>query len=133
MPFSDTKTFTERVTEAVIADCLDPDKTRLGAKDKEDDKWCGEYKRLGGFDLPGRHEHVNITKDKDGYRISLKGYEQFSFVEVKPGVLKCKTLGTITQGSLKFEGREAVQVLTADFCYEQFYLFGRPAGKTIAK
>ncbi len=88
------------------------------------DGWSGVYTRLGGFDMPDRARHVSITKDGHGYRIGLKGYEQARFVEVRPGVLQCEELGTISRGTLTAEGREPVPVLTAHFCYEQFYLFG---------
>ena len=101
---------------------------KTAAKVEANDRWVGEYHRLGGWEMAGRGQHVAITPDGDGYRISLKGYETFKFLEVKPGVLECKSLGTITRGTVKFEGRDSLPVLTADFCYEQFYLFG-PAPK----
>lgn len=88
------------------------------------DAWTSENTRVVGFESPGRGSHVSLTKERDGYRINLKWYEMYTFVEVKPGVLECKVLGTITRGTLKFEGRDAAPILTADFCNEQFYLFG---------
>jgi hypothetical protein len=96
------------------------------------DAWAGEYTRLGGWDSPGRGHHVAITRDGDGYRIDLKGYETFKFVEVRPGVLECRSLGTITRGTLRFEGGSdrPTPFLRADFCYEWFYLEGPPAAAT---
>jgi hypothetical protein len=89
-----------------------------------EDGWAGEYTLVGGTALPGRGTNVRLTRDGDGYRLGVRPYEGYTFVEVRPGVLECKVLGSITRGTLKAEGREAVPVLTAELCYERFHLFG---------
>lgn len=118
-----------RADVAAKVRALEAEKAGLDKAAVKKDEWAGEYTRVGGFDFPDRGRHVKITKEADGYRLGIKTYEGHTFVEVKPGVLECKTLGTITRGTLKFEGREAVPVLTADLCYEQFYLLGPAPAK----
>jgi hypothetical protein len=113
---------------------LEAEKAALDrAAGKATDGWAGEYGRLGGFDSPGRGAHVKLTRDADGYRLSLKGYEEYPFVEVRPGVLQSKALGTITRGTLRTEDGQAVPVLTAELCYERFYLFGPAPAKAAPK
>jgi hypothetical protein len=104
---------------------LEVDRDALDQTAQKKDTWTGEFTRLGGWEMVGHGHHVTITKDGDGfYHINLKLYESCKFVEVKPGVLQCKELGTITRGTLKLDGRDAVPILKAEFCYEYFYLFG---------
>lgn len=109
---------------------LEAERAALDAAVAPADPWAGEYLRFGGWDGPGRGHRVSLTKEADGYRLDVKGYETYRFTEERPGVLRSRALGTITRGTLRTEGREPVAVLTAELCYERFYLFGgaAPAG-----
>ena len=68
----------------------------------------------------------------DAYRLHGSRYDDYEFVEEKPGLLwdRRHVLGTISRGTLTFEtpgrlGRaDPVTVLDVQFCYEFFYLFG---------
>jgi hypothetical protein len=97
------------------------------------DGWSGDYHRLGGVrlreDEPSR---VSIVKVGDAYRLRGSRYDEYEFVEEKPGLLwdRRHVLGTISRGTLTFEspgrlrGVNPVTVLDIQFCYEFFYLFG---------
>jgi hypothetical protein len=106
---------------------LEAERAALDAAVAAADGWVGEYARFGGWDGPGRGPRVTITKGADGYHLNLKGYETYPFVEQRPGALRSKALGTITQGTARLEGQEPFGVLRAELCYEGFYLFGGPA------
>lgn len=108
---------------------LTPPPGRTCGRPAAPDLWSGEYRVLGGW--AGHHQaRVTISKKGNSYRLNLKGYEGYSFTEVRPGVLECKRLGKIYRGSLRFdnEPKAATRVLRADLCYEHFYLFAAPAG-----
>jgi len=116
-----------RAEVAAQARRLDVERAALGKtapKAGGADVWAGEYALVGGFALTGRGATARLTREGDGYRLNVRPYEGYTFVEVRPGVLECKVLGTITRGTLRAEGREPVPVLTAELCYERFHLFG---------
>jgi hypothetical protein len=107
-----------------------PAATQSGAPS---DGWSGDYHRLGGVrlreDEPSR---VSIVRVGDAYRLRGSRYDEYEFVEERPGLLwdRRHVLGTISRGTLTFEtagrlGRaDPVTVLDVQFCYEYFYLFG---------
>jgi hypothetical protein len=100
------------------------------------DGWAGEYHRLGGWHIKDdESSFVVLVKVGDAYRLRNTRYDDYDFVEEKPGLLwdRRHVIGTITRGTLAFEApsrvgpRGPVTVLEAQFCYESFYLFGGAA------
>jgi hypothetical protein len=98
---------------------------------QEADRWVGEYLKYARYDTErrgqfGEAQQIRIAKGADGYYLS-KPYAETKFTEVKNGVLSDGKggLGKIYLGSAEFADGKRVQILRAEFCYEQFILFGR--------
>lgn len=100
------------------------------------DTWVGEFSQFGGYQprkqgADGGGRRVSIARDGDHYRLRGTMYDQYEFVEDKPGLLwdRKRILGTISRGTLTFDqpGRVGAKppatVLHAEFCYDSFYLF----------
>jgi hypothetical protein len=98
--------------------------------DQETDPWTGEYLRYARYNTErkgqfGEAQQIKITKGADGYYLS-KPYAERKFTEVKKGVLSDGKggLGKTYFGSAEFADGKRVQILRAEFCYEQFILYG---------
>ena len=97
---------------------------------KKADQWEGTYLKYAHFDTGrqgqfGEAHRITITKTKDGYRLS-EPYGDWTFTEIEKGVLSDGKggLGKIYLGSAEFADGKRVPVLRAEFCYEQFILYG---------
>jgi hypothetical protein len=97
---------------------------------QEADPWAGEYLKYARFDTGrrgqfGEAQQIKITKGADGYYLS-KPYAGRRFTEVEKGVLSDGKggLGKIYLGTAEFADGKRVQILRAEFCYEQFILYG---------
>jgi hypothetical protein len=68
---------------------------------------------------------ITITRDGDAYTLS-KPYETWKFKEIKKGVLSDGKggIGTIYHGTATYADGQQVRILRAEFCYEQFILYG---------
>ena len=75
------------------------------------DQWAGEYHRLGGWHAKDdESSRVVLLKVGDTYRLRNTHYDEYDFVEEKPGLLwdRRHVLGTITRGTLTFEAPSRV-------------------------
>jgi hypothetical protein len=94
------------------------------------DPWPGEYLKFSRYDKErtgqfGEAQKIAITKTAEGYYLS-KPYADRKFTEVENGVLSDGPggLGEIYLGSAEFVDGKRVPILRAEFCYEQFILYG---------
>jgi hypothetical protein len=104
--------------------------------------WAGTYLKYARYDTDrrgqfGEARQVTITKGDDGYHLS-KPYDGRTFTESEKGVLSdgAGGLGKLYLGYAEFADGKRVRVLRAEFCYEQFILYGtsdEPAKKSEAR
>ena len=110
---------------------------------QEAQRWEGRYlfydrydnKREGQF---GEARKVTITRDGDGFKLSIKPYDGYKFFEKTKGVLSDTkdVLGKIYLGSAEFADGKRARVLRVEFCYEYFILYDQsaePAKKPAAR
>jgi hypothetical protein len=95
---------------------------------KKADPWVGTYVKYSRYDPghQGQFGQIKITKDADGYHLSRYPYSLRTLTEVKKGVLSDGPggLGKIYLGSMEFVDGKRGRVLRAEFCYENFLLYG---------
>lgn len=100
------------------------------AEAEKADRWEGTYLKYGRYDIHRQGQFrealaITISKHGNGYRLSTP-YDSWTFTEVEKGVLSDGKggLGKIYLGSAEFADGKRVPVLRAEFCYEQFILYG---------
>jgi len=100
------------------------------AEPEKADKWVGTYLKYGRYDTQrqgqfGEARAITISKHDNGYRLSAP-YDSWTFTEGEKGVLSDGKggIGKIYLGFAEFADGKRVSVLRAEFCYEQFILYG---------